>query len=79
MADNAVADLEASDALSDLDDLASEVAAGNERVFDPGEHHVAYNLFDPVNRIDSYCAVLDDNLVLAWRGVGGRLDLERSG
>ena len=45
VADDTIADFKARDALADLDDLAGEIAAENERVLDPGEHQVACGLF----------------------------------
>jgi len=76
MAYDTVANLEARDALSHLDDLAGEIAAHDEGIFDPGKHYIAGGLFEPVERVDGDRAVLDDNFVLARWGVGGRLDIE---
>lgn len=59
VADDAVADFEASDAGADLDDLAGCVEAENERVFEPAEHHFAHVLDYPVDWIDGHGALRD--------------------
>jgi len=61
-----VAKLEARDAVPHLDDLAGEIAAHDEGIFDPSEHHVAGDLCEPIKWIDGGGAILDDYLALGW-------------
>ena len=76
MPENTVAHSETSDTCPDLDDLAREIRAEDERVFDPGKYEVADELFYPIEGVDGDRVVLDDDLVLAWVRVGRGLDLE---
>ncbi len=74
-----IANLEARDTLSHLDDLISKIAVHDEWIFDSREHHIASDLFEPIKRVDGDRTILDDHLVLTRGDVGGRLDLEGSG
>jgi hypothetical protein len=76
MSENPIAYTEARDGFSDLDDLACDITAEDEWVFDPGEHEVANELFHPIHGIDSHRIILDDYLVLARRGIRCGPDLK---
>jgi hypothetical protein len=79
VADDTATNFEARHALSYLDYLTGEIAAHDEGIFDPGEHHIAGDLFEPFSQVDGYRTILNNYLVLTRSGVRGRLDLEGSG
>ncbi|KAL8834085.1 MAG: hypothetical protein Q9170_003921, partial [Blastenia crenularia] len=54
--------MEAVNADSDLNHFPSKIAAKDERVLDPGKHHIADDLLAPVDRIDSNSSILDNDL-----------------
>jgi hypothetical protein len=64
MSENPIAYTEARDGFPHLDDLACDITAEDEWVFDPGKHEIAEDLFQPIDRIDSNRVVLDDDLVV---------------
>jgi hypothetical protein len=76
MTNNTIAYFETSDRAANLDDLARDVCAKDEWIFDPGKHEVAHILFQPIGWVDGHCAILDDNLMLARGSVRCRLDLK---
>ena len=69
MTDNTIASSETSDSTANVHDLPCTVCAEDEWKFDPGEQKAALILFHPINGVDSYSAVFDDDLILT----GGRL------
>ena len=76
MTDNAIAYLETRNALANRDDLARQILAEDEWVFDKRKEHAADGLFRPINRVDGHGVVLDDDLVLPRKSVRRGLDLE---
>jgi hypothetical protein len=74
--ENTIAYFETRNAGPDRNDLAGEITAEDEWVFDPGKQEVAGALFNPINGIDGDCVVLNDDLVLTRGSVRRGLDLE---
>jgi hypothetical protein len=66
MTEHAVAYFETCDSFADLDDLAREILAQDEGIFDPGGSDVASDLVYPIEGINGHCVILDHYLVLAW-------------
>ena len=64
MTDNTIAHFEMSDSTANVHDLPCTVCAEEERKFDPGERKAAIILFHPINRVDGYRTVFDDDLIL---------------
>ena len=79
MADDAISDLEASDAFSDFDDFSGDIASQHGWIFDPVVKKIAETLFDVVERVDGYGVILNHNLRGAWLRVWCMLDFERVG
>jgi hypothetical protein len=80
MTDNTIAYLEMGDARSDLDHLTSYVYAKDNRVSKSGKHHAStLILYHPVDWVDGYCTILDDNLVLTRGSVRCGFDLQGTG
>ncbi len=76
-ANNAIADFEAGDAMPDFYDFTRDVRTKNKWAFDPGVHHAAGVPFNPIDRVDGYCAILDHDLVLLGRCIRCGLDFQR--
>lgn len=70
MPENTVTHGETSDTRPNLDDVAREIFAEDEWVLEPGKYEVADDLFDPIEGLMATAWFLDDDLVLAWVGVG---------
>ena len=75
-ADNSIAWLEARDGSTDFDDLAGDIGAENVGIGGPGEEGGAEFAPGPVDGVEGYGVVLDEDFVRAGRGVGCELDFE---
>ena len=61
---------------SNLDDFASQIGAEDERILDPGECKVADQRYDPIDRVDGYSVVLNDDFARSWMSVWSRFQLK---